>query len=627
MTNRAQSYQASSLEIYEWLCRHQITEPEIEAKVKNNFLYFKFDHPIGGMISAKREIPIEKIWQESGITFQTISQKGKNLRIRVYDYGGILDPIDGFVPGEHYGTTFFAYLSALFFKQTGEAGFLSRAKMAGDFHISTSPDEYHKDPSDYHWAFNNLGFIESYRLISSRLDPQESLRWKQAILTWKDSYKHFVTNWQAMRAYNHLLRYKLFRKGADKLLYIYFMTFVRIAQKKDGCIDDIKNASRALQYHVYTLALLHRIYLLSKKAYIRMMIIRGLEYLLPFIDPEGEFNYRGRGQRQIFGYAALLYVLEASKRLNPARANVYQYYLDLVWKYLYGFQCKQGYFPLVLSRTNDLKQAGWYVYHHLTVYNAITAVWLYLAGDISSELQANKPAKNTITYYQPTRTVIAGMENYHAVVSGGEKKYLSDAGLTFQHLWIREMGILFSCPGGPYGEFLGPTTKKDDVLRNFFAPIALFRGHWFTPAFRNGKLKRVDQSHFMAELDYGPFTVKRRLFFASSNIEVSDEIKFSKRMNYDEFRVFNLPFPKGKFPVLNNGAQLEMKSSNNPANKVTITFFEDRETAVSLDEEIIGPCGVMVLCSKKYFDLHVIPGSVHKLRFLLEFHISKVENY
>src|SRR5690606_24343041 len=67
--------------------------------------------------------------------------------------------------------------------------------------------------------------------------------------------------------------------------------------------------SYSFQYHAYTLALLG---LLINECGVRNLIPRflaGVALITDFIDPDGDFNYFGRGQRQLFGYVSLLYAL------------------------------------------------------------------------------------------------------------------------------------------------------------------------------------------------------------------------------------------------------------------------------------------------------------------------------
>ncbi|KJJ85942.1 glycosyltransferase [Candidatus Omnitrophus magneticus] len=545
----------------------------------------------------------------------------------VYDYGGIWDPVDGKVPGEHYGTTFFGYLSALMYRDTGENQFLYRAIAAGRFHINTSVDEYYEPSYEYHWAFNNLAFIETYCLIKRHLSREERDRWERCILNWKELFRHPVTNWQIMRAYSYLLRYKLFKKPLDMVYHLYFSLHLRRGiQTLDGCVYDIKDNTCPLQYHAYVLAILHKLYILSKGEFIKVMFIKGINYILPFIDPDGDFNYMGRGQRQIFGYSSLIYALEAAKNIVPERAIEYQHYLDLVWNYFSSYQRKDGYFPLILTETDEHDQPVWYRYHHLTVYNAFTALWLYEAGKMASPAtDGYKEQKKTLTYFNTTGTIIASMDKYYAVISGGERKYLADGGLTFQHIWVQGLGAFFSCPGGPSGKHLVNLEGQDNFYKNFLAPIAMSDGVWFCPAFSRGEVKRINSETFVIKYNYGPFTVTRTIIFNADNIDVNDYILFTKCKRYNEFRIFNMPFSpstcEANEAIGSTGGGLTLTSTKKPDSnvKIDIEYTDGEDSIFSVDERILATYGPMIVCSRKHINFECHEGKALKIGFIMRF--------
>ena len=126
--------------------------------------------------------------------------------------------------------------------------------------------------------------------------------------------------------------------------------------------------------------------------------IKGIDYFLRFVDPDGCFNYTGRGQEQIFGYASAIYVLEAALKVNPSKMKIYQTALNRIWEYFLSFFKPEGYFPLVLNSHADEERYGWYDYHHLTVYNGFTGVWLGLAS-LLNPTQSFKKKFNSNWFY------------------------------------------------------------------------------------------------------------------------------------------------------------------------------------------------------------------------------------
>ena len=85
-----------------------------------------------------------------------------------YDQGGIRDPLDGRVAGDHYATTHFAWCCALHHAVAPDEELVRAALRAMEFHIRTSRDEYAPGNWSYHWDFNNLASIEAYALLRNR---------------------------------------------------------------------------------------------------------------------------------------------------------------------------------------------------------------------------------------------------------------------------------------------------------------------------------------------------------------------------------------------------------------------------------------------------------------------------
>ena len=57
-------------------------------------------------------------------------------------------------------------------------------------------------------------------------------------------------------------------------------------------------------------------YLLNGQDKIARKFLNGIEFFMPFVDPDGDFNYWGRGHGQIFGHGAAIYALLAAANLT-----------------------------------------------------------------------------------------------------------------------------------------------------------------------------------------------------------------------------------------------------------------------------------------------------------------------
>ncbi len=537
-------------QIYQWLANLQIRQKQISAKVKNGYLHFQLIHPVQGNIAVKQSFPNDTYFRTNGIGLKLIEKKGEDAIIEVYDSGGIWDPVDKFVPGDHYATTHFAFLGAIIYKHyRKEKEILENVKLAIEFHLRTSADEYYFGDYGYHWDFQNYAFLETFNLLKDDLLEHERVLWLNGLKKYIENNRNRHTNWIAMRSYSALMRYFVFHSIVDKLRFYCRLSRVYKARKKDGCYDDFPNMSRPIQYHVFTVALLHRIYLLKPTKKLKRKIISGIDYFLKFVDPEGCFNYFGRGQEQIFGYGLALYVLEAGQQLDPEQRSKHAIQRNKIWKYLYQFKTTD-HFPLVLNSHKDEEKFGWYDYHHTTVYNAFLGAWLGLSALLNNkdERKTEQKIKSNFCYNKPSRTIIVSNEEYFIAFSGGMKSYLSEAGLTPLHIWFKDVGHIFSCPGGPSKEKFGKLNPMENVEKNYLAPIfQLENGEWLTPAKKEFDLKVLGNNVIFFYFDYGSFVIKRRVTFEPKKIEFNDQIKIQSNIKFREIRYFNFPLNIDKF--------------------------------------------------------------------------------
>ena len=535
-------YIQQATEIFEWLSSFQIDQPPIAGTLIGNRLTFNLQIPGRGEVKVDMPLPEEKYFLCHGIGMKIFLKKNGNFVLDCYDDGGIFDEIDNSIPGTHYATTHFALLGAILFTIKQDDQILLRVKRAIKFHLRTLVDEYRFDSWYYHWDFKNYAFLETYYLLQNNLTDDEKNEWQRALKKTRENIDNRLTNWLAMRTYFVCLRYQLFKKFTDKVKYEIRKRNLFRARLSDGSFDDQKKVSRVIQYHIYTTALLHRIYQITKKVTIKNKFIEGVNYFLQFVDPEGGFNYLGRGQQQIFGYAAAIYALEAAKKVDPKNAVVYQYYLNRLNSCLYFYK-RDKHFPLVLNNRNDKEKFGWYDYHHLTVYNAFLGAWLGLTALLKTvTLNESKPNFPKIKVSIPSQVAFIRNENIFISIFGGLPEYLTEAGLTIQHLWFSDVGVFFSCPGGASKEKFGKTVDVENIERNCFAPIALTKkNELIIPALKRGKVNRVNKSSVLASLDYGPFFVERLINVKNEGAYITDVITVLKDDEYSEFRFINVP--------------------------------------------------------------------------------------
>jgi hypothetical protein len=542
--------------IYQWLAKYQINQRQIVSHYNEKIqeLSFNLQHPVEGEKKVKMPVPDNKFFRTHGIGLKMNQEENDRCLLDVYDNGGIFDPVDSYVPGDHYAATHFALLGAIIYNIKKNPNILNQVKKAIEFHISTLKDEYYFGKWGYHWDFKNIAFLETYRQLREIFSEEERNYWIHGIRLSKENSQNPLTNWMAMRTYAALLRYKLLNSKSDKLKFHWRLYGLNKMQHSDGCYDDYWNKSRPIQYHVFTLALLHRIFLSYPNARIKASFLAGVKYFVKFIDPDGCFNYLGRGQEQIFGYAVGLYVLEAAKLLDDSRVDYYQLKLDSIWNYLLSFQ-RDGYFPLVLN-THDVKEKfGWYDYHHLTVYNAFLGVWLGLTHSLKQNNSIDKNKKlhcgnHFVQYFEPTKNVIISKEEYFAVFSGGTPEYLSEPCVTPIHLWFKEVGWIFSCPGGPSPEKYGKINFVENVDKNFFAPMINQNNlAWDLPVYLRCIEFNANSESLSIIFDYGIVICKRRVLFNNRCLIFEDFFRYKKDGSINELRYFNFPVVIDKFEI------------------------------------------------------------------------------
>lgn len=594
------------------------------APIQDGLANIVLEHPVAGKIEDRIQLPDEGHFRFHGIGLQVVTKHAHQAVLDVYDSGGIFDAIDDLVPGEHYATTHFALLGAILFHEHPDPTLLEPVKLAIDFHLRTSPDEYRLGSWMYHWDFDNYAFLETYRLLKDVLTPKERARWEQGLKQWRENENNSLTNWIAMRAYSARLRYELFHGMTDSWKCWWRLKRVQRAAHADGCYDDFRNCSRPIQYHVFTLALLHRIWLLQRSNALRHRFLAGVRYFIPFIDPEGSFNYLGRGQEQIFGYAVAIYVLEAAQNLDAENAPLYQRLRERLSRHLLRFE-RGGVFPLVLNGHDDRERCGWYDYHHFTVYNAFLGVWLALAQQVrqpsaASDLAAEATdAQPTLHFYQPTKNVIFSNREYFAVFSAGTPEYLSEPGISPAHLWFREVGWVFSCPGGPTLDKYGKIYPAEQIEKNLLAPLARrSAAAWLLPAYREGQILSATPSEVVLCFDYGLFHLKRFVFFEDRRLIVEDKFQFAEKAILEEFRYFNFPIVTDKYKIeIGSGPQLRLLSGS-AAVQVVLLSSDLGEHRFEQLETIKTAKGLAQVVALRKHSFEILPGQENHLRFAIE---------
>jgi len=554
-TQSSIGYWKAATDIFNWLSQYQIRQQHIVARKEGQFISFTLQHPVRKSIPVRCLLPLEDSFRIHGIGLKVVQRDHSEVLLQVYDHGGIWDPVDENVPGDHYAATHFACLAALIYSDTGDPSLLEKISDALAFHERTSPEEYSFDNWYYHWDFQNLALLEAYRLLRDRLSDSEKKRWQRVLRRNRENLDNPLTNWVAMRSYTALLRFQILRLPWERWRWRLRLRRVYRARYRDGYMDEYRRMDKPVQYHVYTLAVLHRIYEMQPSRKLREVILSGTRYFLRLMDPEGCFNYIGRGQEQIFGYAAAVYVLEAAKLLDPASADFFELYAKRIWKYLLSFK-RDGHFPLVLNQRQDQERYGWYDYHHLTVYNAFLGMWLGFARRLQdaqgavSPGNAVEPTYPVLFHSKPTQMVVLSNGFVFSAFRCGKSRYHTEPGISPLHLWLKNAGWVYSCPGGPTEKQYGRMLGADNTEMNFLAPlIKPAGGDWILPVGRQCRILDTGSERMRMMMHYGPFRLFRSVRLDDTEFIIEDHFEMVRNAHLEKFRYANVPVVIDKFKI------------------------------------------------------------------------------
>ena len=129
----------------------------------------------------------------------------------------------------------------------------------------------------------------------------------------------------------------------------------------------------SLAYHAFCGALLSDIWEHRRLRWAGRSAVRAATFAAGFVLPNGDTLYLGRGQQQIFGYGALLYLLEAAQQMTGR--GEFGELAERVFAKLMKHQRRDGSLPLVLREGEehepwrpDPARPGWYTYNRYADY-------------------------------------------------------------------------------------------------------------------------------------------------------------------------------------------------------------------------------------------------------------------
>jgi hypothetical protein len=191
-----------------------------------------------------------------------------------------------------------------------------------------------------------------------------------------------MVNWTLLRQLNRM-NAGFSQSRASAILYVIRKVFTT---SQGQILDELK--TRSYQYHCFCLFILAEIYDQYPSEPLKDWFLKGCSFIEAQAFNSGVALYVGRGQEQIFGYAAVIFALSfAQERLGYKSSGSFQ----KIWEYVKGFQRPDGSFPLVLRLSQPENPnvgydthhpPGWYSYNTLYDYQPFLAYCLIRASKV-----------------------------------------------------------------------------------------------------------------------------------------------------------------------------------------------------------------------------------------------------
>ena len=382
--------------------------------------------------------------------------------------------------------------------------------------------------------------------LSIHLDKEEKTLWQSHLLQWKTNSHHAI-NWVAMRALAAFQRGRLLNRDEDIHDAEAWLNEVLATQTKDGCFDDLKGLSRPSQYHAYTACLLLPLKALDKKRIMKACVLAA-RWLLTICAPDADINTLGRGQGQIFGYACAIYLFRNARTFDAKNASAYCWAEKKILAQLSEALSPEGFLPLVINDAPVETRAGWYDYHHLTVYNSFCLVWLSLARDVTPDescTAALAPAGHQ-TRLKDSGLYCARSNGFSFLFAAGESGagYAADAGITPHYLFFRDKP-LFKYPCGPGPGKYGRRWQDQGQEQNIWAPLVKKQDHWIGPFGGSGRIVSSHNNTLTLEYTTQGILWKRKIFFSKNVLEIRDSIDLAHvKFIPQKLRIVNIALKK-----------------------------------------------------------------------------------
>jgi len=372
---------------------------------------------------------------------------------------GIFDPIEKAYVKNSYSNAFFTLLADRIYTKTGKKKWAKRRDIALQAELDAIRNRFNTK-GIFRWEFKNLALLLLYyenkirkrRKLGNKLEAELSDYLKSMINL--DSYQ---TNWFAMRGLNYLLRYKCFGNPKDIIKAKKQIKEVLTRQTEDGFFLDTPK-SKSFQYHAYTVMLLCKFYSLGKYSVLQYPIKQGLDFLRKVTDNEGDFNYYGRGQKQLFGYVSSILAFSFGSKFLPK--DGYDSQAKLTLNFIEQFAMKN----YIVMNKDQKYLAGWYKYNCLTDYLSFATALLFESNKLLDFTKTKLPTpKNEYHFFPSINLFVKRTKDYFICIGGDAKTKISSQLAGLVHIYPN---VVCTSGGPPFNliESFGGSNQ------NYFGP-------------------------------------------------------------------------------------------------------------------------------------------------------------
>jgi len=460
----------------------------------------------------------------------------RQLAVTIASYLAARQQPDGSLPGpDHYGLAFCVWLWSRLHADAQAVPPALRDSFASA--AERSWRRLADRPPRTHGEFN------AYALLSCRreLGPEPT----RAVLRHIRYGRRHSANWMLLRAVCRARQSSGLRRLAGGVEAA--SALLRCARR--GFIAD-RPGVRSFAYHAFCGALLADLWGQTRWRWAGEAAVRAAQFISPFVLPNGDTLYVGRGQQQVFGYAALLYLLEAAALLTGR--DDFRSQADLVLARLLGFQRPDGSLPLVLRPEEPPEPwspadlPGWYSYNRYADYLPFLGCFLLKAAE------PEVPPLGDVAPLAPHPDFrVHRLQRYVAVLSRPGGASTND--LAFPYVCLDGVSI-FPC----YGAEGNPAPEAAPL------PYGVLQDGRPYP-FRDRLSYRLTESRLSGAS--GLAVHVRRFDFGPRGFLCRDEIEFRRACSFSRFVVANFllgninPRPDGWFETRADGASALLRLS------------------------------------------------------------------